>query len=121
MLKGGKILMTTDGDSFTTVDCADDLSIAGNNAHARSVQHAPNAPGGGIVDDGLVGQLHIRRHAPGHRHTQDTALYEPRPLACFVDGVLKGDLIFAVEGLRDGAGGRDKRAQAVVAEIGAIG
>ena len=113
--------MTTDGDSFTTVDRADDLSIAGNNAHARSVQHAPNAPGGGIVDDGLVGQLHIRRHAPGHRHTQDTALYEPRPLACFVDGVLQGYLIFAVQGFGDSAGYGYKGAQAVIAEVCAVG
>ena len=28
MLKGGEILMTTDGDSFTAVDRSDDLSIA---------------------------------------------------------------------------------------------
>ena len=96
MLKGGEILMATDGDSFTTVDCSDDLSVAGNNAHTRSVQHAPYAPGRGVVGDGLIGQLHVRSHAPGHRHAQDAALHEPRPFARLVDRVLQSYLILSV-------------------------
>ena len=96
MLKGGEILMTTDGDSFTTVDRADDLSVAGNNAHTRSVQHAPYAPGRDVVGDGLIGQLHVRSHAPWHRNAQDTALHEPRPLARFIDRMLQGYFVFAI-------------------------
>ncbi len=96
MFKGSEILMTTDDDSFTTVDRADDLSIAGNNAHTRTVEHAPYAPGRGIVGDGLIGQLYVWRHAPGHRHTKDTALHEPRPFARLVDRMLEGYFILAV-------------------------
>ena len=113
--------MTTDSDSFTTVDRADDLSIAGNNAHARSVQHAPHAPGGGIVGNRLIRQLHIRGHAPGHRHAQDAALHEPRPFAGLIDRMLEGHFVFAVQGLSDRAGNGDKRAQAVVTEVRAVG
>ena len=121
MLKGGEILMTTDGDSFTTVDRADDLSIAGDDAHTRSVQHAPHAAGGGIVGDGLIGQFHIGRHAPGHRHTKDAALQKPRPFACFVDRMLEGHFVFAVQGLSDRAGNGYKGAQTVVTEVRAVG
>ena len=112
--------MTTDSDSFTTVDRADDLSIAGNNAHTRSVQHAPYATGGGVVGDSLIGQLHVRGHTPWHRHAQDAAFHEPRPFTCLVDRVLEGHFIFAVQGLSDRAGNGDKCAQAVVTEICAI-
>ena len=88
--------MTTDGDSFTTIDCSDDLSVAGNNAHARSVEHAPYATGGGIVGNGLVSQLHVGRHAPRHRHAQDAAFHEPRPFARLVDRVLERHFVLAV-------------------------
>ncbi len=120
MLESGKILMTTDGDSFTAVNRADNLSIAGDNAHAGPVEHAPYAPGRGVVGDGLISQLHVRGHAPGHRYAQDAALHEPRPFACLVDRVLEGYFVFAVQGLSDRAGNGDKCAQAVVTEICAI-
>ena len=99
MLEGGIILMTTDSDSFATVDRADDFSVPRNNAHTRSVQHAPHAPGRGVVGNRLIRQLHIRCHAPGHRHTQDAALHKLRPFACLVDWVLEGYFVFAVQGL----------------------
>ena len=121
MLKGGEILMTTDGDSFTTVDCSDDLSVAGDNAHAGPVEHAPHAPGGGIVGNGLVSQLHVGRHTPGYRHAEDAALHEPRPFARVVDRVLKRHFVFAVQGLSDRAGNGYKGTQAVVAEVCAVG
>ena len=89
--------MTTDGDSFTTVDCSDDLSVAGNDAYAGPAEHSPYATCGCIMGDGLIGQLHIGCHTPRHRHAQDTALYEPRPLACFVDGVFERHFVLAVQ------------------------
>ena len=121
MLKGGEILMTTDGDSFTAVDRADDLSVAGDDAYTCPVEHPPYAPGRGVVGDGLVGQLHVRGHAPGHRYAQDATLHEPRPFARFVDRVLEGDLVFAVQGFGDSAGNGNKRAKAVIAEVRTIG
>jgi hypothetical protein len=73
------------------------------------------------VDDGLVGQFHIRRHAPGHRHTQDAAFHEPRPFTCLVDRVLERNFVFAVQGLCYRAGYGYKGAQAVVAEVRTVG
>ena len=121
MLEGGKILMTTDGNSLSAVHRSDDLTVAGFDAHTCSVDGAPHASAGGVVHDGLIGQLHIRRHAPRHRHAQDTTLHEPRPFARFVDRVLQGYLIFAVQGFGDSAGYGDKGAQAVIAEVCAVG
>ncbi len=113
--------MTTDGDSFTAIDRADDLSVAGDDAHAGPVEHAPHAPGGGVVGDGLVSQLHVRGHAPWHRYAQDAALHKPRPFTRVVDRMLEGHFVFAVQGLSDRAGNGDKCAQAVVAEVCAVG
>ena len=121
MLEGGEILIVIDCDALTAVDRADDLSVTGDDAHTSPVQHPPHAPGRGVVGDGLVGQLHIRGHTPGHRHAQDAALHEPRPFARFIDRVLKRYFIFAVQGFRDGAGNWYKRAQSIVAEVRATG
>ncbi len=109
--------MMADSDSFTAVDRADDFAVAGNNAHARSVQHPPHAPGRGVVGDGLICQLHIGRHAPRHRHAQYAALHEPRPFTRFIDRVFKRHLIFAVQSLGDRAGRRRQGASTVIAEI----
>ena len=113
--------MTTDGDPFAAVDRADNLAVSGDDAHARPVGGAPHASGRGVLHDGLIGQLHIRRHAPRHRHAQDTALYEPRPFARFIDRVLECDFVLAVQGLGNRAGNGYKRAQPVIAEVCAVG
>ena len=96
MLESSEILVMIDCDALTAVDRADDLSVAGDDAYTCPIEHAPYAAGGGVVGDSLIGQLHVRGHAPGHRHTKDTALHEPRPLARFIDRMLQGYFVFAI-------------------------
>ena len=73
------------------------------------------------MGDGLIGQFHIGRHAPGHRHAQDAAFHEPRPFACGIDRVLQSDLILTVKGFSNRAGHGHQCTQTVVAEIRTVG
>ena len=121
MLEGGEILTVVDSDALTAVHSTDNLSVAGDDAYARSIYSAPYSASGCIMCYGLIIQFHIRRHAPWHRHAQNAALNEPCPFARFVDRMLEGDFVFAVQRLRDGAGSGYKCAQAIVAEVYAVG
>ena len=121
MFERSKILAVIDGDLYPGIDGADDLPIAGDDADTGPADRSPHAACGVVVGNGLIGQFHIRRHTSRHRHTEDAAFHEPRPFSRFVDRVLDGNLVLAVQGFGDRAGKGYKGAQAVITEICAVG
>ena len=74
VFEGGEVLAVIDSDLHAGVDCADDFTVAGDDADAGPADRSPHAPGGGIVGNGLIGQFHVRGQTSRHRHAEDAPL-----------------------------------------------
>ena len=70
---------------------------------------------------GLRSQLHLWCHSCWHRSADNVALHQPQPFALGVQRVLQLKLILAIEGFRNGTGGRRYHTHAIGGEVNTFG